>query len=327
MYSLSDKSISKIEPTTFAKLNMKEYDVEELLRKNVDMICEDDETSLLIVGQQVTNVANARSDLTAIDNNGNLVLIEIKRDEDDIKNRREAFEFQAIRYAASIATIEDENELIQSIYAPYVEKHKDEYKNTDNLTYAEIAKRLFEDFKTQNNITSFNERQRIILVASGFDEQTLSAVAWLNSNKVDISCYEICPYTLNNEIIIDMKKILPLTEYDDYYVDVTRKKTLQKKPNTDITRRSLPKIDSLLKWGVVAAGDILIAKDSNPQVKVELLANGNVKVGNEEKTIQSWLKSVYGWSSVQTYAFSIQEKSGRTLSDLRREYMNKMEKE
>lgn len=43
------------------------------------MIC-DDEESMLIIGRQVKNEAYGRSDLTAIDNNGNIVLIEIKRD-------------------------------------------------------------------------------------------------------------------------------------------------------------------------------------------------------------------------------------------------------
>ena len=39
----------------------------------------------------VGNKENGRSDLTAVDQNGNLVLIEIKRDVEDIKQRREAF--------------------------------------------------------------------------------------------------------------------------------------------------------------------------------------------------------------------------------------------
>ena len=65
------------------------------------MLC-DDEESMLIVEQQVRNVSSGRSDLTAIDNNGDIVLIEIKRDKADIIGRKESFEFQAIRYAAKL---------------------------------------------------------------------------------------------------------------------------------------------------------------------------------------------------------------------------------
>ena len=52
MYCLNNKQPSKLEEITFAELGMKESDIEEILRKNIDMIC-DDEESLLVVGQQV----------------------------------------------------------------------------------------------------------------------------------------------------------------------------------------------------------------------------------------------------------------------------------
>ena len=105
MYNIKDEKAEKIEAVTFSDLGMLENDIEEILRNSIDMIC-DEEESMLIVGRQVKNEKNGRSDLTAVDNNGNVVLIEIKRDRRDIEYRREAFEFQAIRYAASYATIE-----------------------------------------------------------------------------------------------------------------------------------------------------------------------------------------------------------------------------
>ena len=325
MYILNKKQPSKNEETTFAALGMKESDVEEILRTNVDMLC-DDEESMIIVGQQVKNEKNGRSDLTALDNNGDIVLIEIKRDKKDIEGRKEAFEFQAIRYAASCATIKSTDELIQSVFAPYVEKYKNESTGQIGLTSAEIAQRQISDFIDKNRITEFNKHQRIILVASEFDEQTLSAVAWLNSNKVDISCYQICPYKLNEDILIDMKKILPIVEYEDFYVNVAKKGTLTKERSKDITRRSLPKIDALMEWKIVVPGDILIAKGTSEEAVLQ--SNGQVKKSDgAEVSIQQWLKAVFGWSSVQTYAFCVDKKTGKTLMDLRTEYMqNNLEK-
>jgi RecB family endonuclease NucS len=107
---LSSTFYTRIEPVTFSELNMTENDIEEILRNSIDMIC-DEEDSMLIVGRQVRNEKNGRSDLTAVDNNGNIVLIEIKRDRKDIEHRREAFEFQAIRYAASYAIIDKTDDL------------------------------------------------------------------------------------------------------------------------------------------------------------------------------------------------------------------------
>lgn len=322
MYLLNNDHPNQIEETTFAELGKKESYIEEILRKNVDMICDDAE-SMLIVGQQVKNQKNGRSDLTAMDDDGNIVLIEIKRDKKDIELRREAFEFQAIRYAASCATIKSTDELIQNVFAPYVEKHKAEFQTAETLTSTEIAQRSLDDFIRTNDIKSFNERQRIVLVASEFDEQTLSAVAWLNSNQVDISCYQVKPYKLGEQVLLDMKKILPVPEFDDFYVDIAGPKTLTKERKQDITRRSLPKIDAMLSWGVVKPEAVLGAKDRADEAI--LLENGQVKVKStgEVQSMQQWLKSVYGWSSVETYAFAIDKKSGKSLAELRAEYMEK----
>lgn len=322
MYLLNNDHLNQIEETTFAELGKKESYIEEILRKNVDMICDDAE-SMLIVGQQVKNQKNGRSDLTAMDDDGNIVLIEIKRDKKDIELRREAFEFQAIRYAASCATIKSTDELIQNVFAPYVEKHKVEFQTAGTLTSTEIAQRSLDDFIRTNDIKSFNERQRIVLVASEFDEQTLSAVAWLNSNQVDISCYQVKPYKLGEQVLLDMKKILPVPEFDDFYVDIAGPKTLTKERKQDITRRSLPKIDAMLSWGVVKPEAVLGAKGRVDEAI--LLENGQVKVKStgEVQSMQQWLKSVYGWSSVETYAFAIDKNSGKSLAELRAEYMEK----
>ena len=117
MYHIKGNKAERIEAVTFTDLGMQENDIEEILRCNIDMIC-DEEESMLIVGRQVKNEKSARSDLTAIDNNGCIVIIEIKRDRRDIESRKESFEFQAIRYAASYATIESPDELVKKVYAP-----------------------------------------------------------------------------------------------------------------------------------------------------------------------------------------------------------------
>jgi RecB family endonuclease NucS len=76
----------EVEETTFADLGFVESQVEEFLRRNIEVVLA--EETLLIVGQQVINAAKGRSDLVAIDGNGSIVLIEIKRDVADIKSPR-----------------------------------------------------------------------------------------------------------------------------------------------------------------------------------------------------------------------------------------------
>ena len=325
MYIIKGKQASRIEPVTFSELKMSENDIEEILRNSIDMIC-DEEESMLIVGRQVRNEKNGRSDLTAVDNNGNIVLIEIKRDRKDIEHRKEAFEFQAIRYAASYATIDKTDDLVKKVYAPYIEKYRSEFE-LGELTSFELGIRKLNEFLQVNDAQkNFNEKQRIILVASDFDEQTLSAVAWLNSNNVNICCYRLTPYKLNQEVFFYVEKLLPVTNYDDYYVNLIDKSiTATVSGDKKIARRSLPKIDLMLDWGVVKEGDIIIAKGTNNEA--ELLVNGNVVVNGEEMSMQTWLKEIYGWSSVQTYAFAVHKDTGKTLSQIRDEYLEQKERE
>ena len=323
MYILKKGKVEKMDCITFSEIGMKENDIEEILRSNIDIICNDEE-SMLIVGQQVKNEKNGRSDLTAVDNNGNIVLIEIKRDVKDIEIRKEAFEFQAIRYAASYATVDNPEDLVKKVYAHYIEKYKNEFELGELTSYELGIRKLNEFLKVNEAEKSFNGKQRIILVASNFDDQTLSAVAWLNSNHVDMSCFKFTPYRYNEEIYLNTEKILPVNSYDDFYVSLLEKTSsvVEKKSKS---RQALPKIDTMLSWGVVKPGDIIVAKGRDDEAT--LLANGNVIVNGEEKSMQSWLKNVYGWSSVQTYANTIRKESGKTLSQIREEYMEQEAKE
>ncbi|WP_141640245.1 hypothetical protein [Clostridium sp. K25] len=200
-----------------------------------------------MVGKQVVNKENGRSDLTAVDENGNLVLIEIKRDVEDIRQRKEAFEFQAIRYAASYAKIKTSDDLVDKIFTSYIEKYRDEFELGD-LTAYEKASRILNDFLEKNNaLKTFNSKQRIILIASSFDNQTLSAVAWLISNDVDISCFELSPMKIEDSYFIDINRILPPPSLEDFYVEVDNKKLPTYKRDTTITRTTLPGMDKLFE--------------------------------------------------------------------------------
>jgi len=324
MYSIKGKKAEKIDAKVFADFRMIENDIEEILRNSIDMLC-DDEESMLIIGRQVKNEKSGRSDLTAVDSNGSIVLIEIKRDRRDIEKRKEAFEFQAIRYAASYAIIESIDDIVKKVYAPYIEKYRAEFEQNE-LTSYELGIRKINEFLSANNAEkSFNKKQRIILVSSEFDEQTLSAVAWLNSNNVDMSCHKLTPYEINDKLYINIEKLLPVTNYDDYYVNLMEKTSRASTKINRGKRRTLPKIDSMLEWGVVKAGDVIVAKDKEDEAV--LLANGNVDVDGKEVSMQVWLKKLYGWSSVQTYVFAIHKESGKTLSQIREEYMEEQVKE
>lgn len=278
---------------------MKEADLEELLRKNVELICEDGE-SMLIIGQQVRNECNGRSDLTAIDNQGNLVLIEIKRDRQDIVQRKEAFEFQAIRYAASLAKVHSTEDLVRDFIIPYIDLHDSELFTEPTLTITEQARRYLAQFLNANDVTFFNQKQRIILVASDFDLQTLLVVAWLSQNQLDVTCYKMTPYVdpLSKQIILDMQKILPVRDCSDFFIKVESSPNLRTEGRKEPYRRNLPKLREMSELQILEPGDILIPKGY--EFEAELLENGNVMTEHGEMALSDWLKT-FGWTSGNIY--------------------------
>src|SRR3712207_97010 len=133
----------------------------------------------------------------------------------------------------------------------------------DALPIYEKASRILNDFLEKNNaLKTFNSKQRIILIASSFDKQTLSAAAWLIGNNVDISCFELSPMKIEDNYFIDINRILPPPALEDFYVEVEDKKrpTYTVKRDTAITRTALPGMDKLFKWGIIKSGDVVVIK-------------------------------------------------------------------
>lgn len=327
-----DDVAKRLNELTFKELALQESAVEDFLRKNVGVIFEEEEENLLIVGQQVSNTAGGRSDLVAIDGDGSIVLIEIKRDVEDVKSRgrKEPFEFQAIRYAASFATIKTPEELINNFFLDYIENKKNKGEcEFEELTTKEYAKRELDKFLTNNKaINTFNQKQRIILIASSFDEQTMSAVAWLISNGVDISCFDLTPMESNGQKYLKIEKILPLPQLEDFYIGIYEKKSLSKPEQLgERTKKTiLPKTPILFEWGILKKGDKLLIKGYENS-EAEVLDGKQVIYNGKNLTYNQWGKAVTGWTSICIYEWAIQKESNKTLNELRNEKLEQKEKD
>lgn len=323
-------------PTTFKEINLRESDLEEFIRNHVGILSaaengEASSESLLIVGQQVSNAERGRSDLTAVDGNGHLVLIEIKRDLEDIRQRKEPFEFQAIRYAASLATIKTQERLIEQIYAPYIERHRTEFEEFRGLTASEIAVRKLNDFLVRTGATkTFNQKQRILLVSSEFDSQTLSAVSWLIANGVDISCFTLTPGKLLDQFFVNVEQVLPLPSLEDNYVDINSGNSLpsrsQRTSSPTGNKQSLPRIPALFDWGILRQGDILFIADQENS-EAEVLSKTQVRFQGQPMSYNEWGQRVTGWSALNIYSYAVHQGRGKTLDELRTEKMQQLQSE
>jgi len=317
---------TEVEKVEFETLGLTEAKIEEFIRKNIRLIFdeEEDDETLLIVGQQVINLKGARNDLVALDGNGNLVLIEIKRDAADMASRMEAMEFQAVRYAASLATIATVDDLVERVFSRYIRKWQQEF-DLHELTPEELGKRIVNGFLSKNNADkSFNKRQRIILVSSTFDEQTLSAAAWMSANGIDISCISLNPIRAvgspNGPLYLAAKKLIPAKKIEDFFVEFRERadsiaSDIAISSETKKPRAALPRMPQLMEWGIVTPGMKLTLKGFNDSEATVRDAK-TVEFKGEVISFNEWGTRVTQWSAICIYDWAITP-AGKTLSELR----------
>jgi len=193
---IEGKQMSKLSPKTFAELRLRErFDIQEWIAKSPEILGED----LLIISKELELPSRIRIDLLAVDKKGNLVIIELKRDDSG-----SSVEWQAIKYASYCSNFLPKD--IFSVYAQYLQSDIDE------------AQLKIEEFLDEE-LSSLNQNQRIILVAKEFHSDVASAVLWLRDFKIDITCVRLRPYVdADNDLFITPDIIIPLPEAKNYII-------------------------------------------------------------------------------------------------------------
>jgi hypothetical protein len=206
MYRLNkdENTLEELAETTFFENNIKERQhIEEWLRKNPEVMGED----LLIIGHKYDKFeVNERLDLLAIDNDGNIVVIEVKR---DVTGGN--VDFQALKYASYCSRL-NPNDILE-IFTDYINRHGLGLDAVDELmTFLNV-----EDEETLNTV--LNSSQRIIIIGKDIDKRILSVCTWLYEKNINIKCITIKPYNYNGEIIVDLNQIIPPYKLEDYYIN------------------------------------------------------------------------------------------------------------
>jgi hypothetical protein len=184
-------------------------------------------------------------------------------------------------------------------------------------------------FLKQHNITSeFNKTQRIILIASEFDSQTLSSSAWLIRNNVDISCYELRPLKTSNQHFFEFERVLPGEKEEDYFVGIEAtfsESSLEEHSKNRHKRKSLPRMPMLFEWGILKAGDVVQIKNY-PDSEAKVIDTKTVQFKNGKLTFNQWGQTVTGWSSICIYEWAVLSSGTKTLHQLRLERLQEIEK-
>lgn len=204
IYSFKNNSLSKVDTTTFSNEKILERShLQAALKTKIHVVAPE----CLVISEEFSEWADSqrRIDLLAIDKNGNLVVIELKRTETG-----EQMELQALRYAAMVSTLTFKRAV--EIYQKYLNLNNIQLDAESSLLEFLAWDEIYEE--------SFALDVRIILVSSDFSKELTTSVMWLNEKDLDIRCVRLIPHKYQGEILIDVQQIIPLPEAEGYQIKI-----------------------------------------------------------------------------------------------------------
>jgi hypothetical protein len=209
LYDKISKSIEPCQETSLREHNLLErQDLEKWVEICPQILGEE----LLITTTEYDRFdkTSERLDLLAIDKEGNLVIIELKRVESG-----KYIDLQALKYAAYCSTLSLED--VVDLFQKYL------IMKGDKLSNEEVRNKIL-NFIANDEFEEINERPRIILVAKEFRPEVTASVIWLRKFAIDISCIKLSPYELKDgNIALDSSILIPLPEAREFMIQVEKK--------------------------------------------------------------------------------------------------------
>ena len=189
----------------FARLGFQERrHIQEWVAANPRILGED----LLIISKEFSGFDRTaeRLDLLALDPEGKVVIIELKRDDTGAD-----VHWQAIKYASYLQHTKED--AIIRMLADYQKISEPE------------ARSLIVQHLQDGELGELNRAQRIIIASHRFAPEVTSAALWLNGNVPGpslITCVQLIPYhdSATNTLYLQGSTIIPLPGVEDYVVSV-----------------------------------------------------------------------------------------------------------
>jgi len=193
----------KLANMTPSDLKLKESWIQDLIVKMpTDIVGE----PLLVISREFQGFdTKDRLDILAVDDHGNLVVIELKRGE-----ATEDSATQAVKYAAYCSQLKKDD--ILRIFAEYVARFE------VTLEAGDVRETLI-DFVggSEDALQDVNRKQRIILVANSFNDRVSAIAVWLYLNKIDLRCIKLNVYRDEaGSFLIHPERYLPTPEITTY---------------------------------------------------------------------------------------------------------------
>lgn len=238
---IQSKDAEPMKEAEFSQLGLKErYDIQKWVGRNPGILGED----LLIVAEEFADFdrTKERLDLLAVDPTGDLVVIELKRDDSGTHVHG-----QAIKYASYLdrATPEEIVRLLAN------------YKKTSE---EEAAASLKSHIGT-DDLETLNSQQRIILASHRFAPEVTSAVLWLNDrfHRPLITCVRLTPHVdpETEALYLQSSTIIPVPGKRQYRIQTSAsgdsglaEEPIRTNPHHREIRGTLDRVQELIRSGL-----------------------------------------------------------------------------
>jgi hypothetical protein len=217
-----NKTAEPVEESGFSELGiLEEDDIQEWAIDEPRLLGED----LLVISSEYSNFEDTRDrlDILALDRDGNLVVVELKRDQAD-----RTTDLQAIKYAGYCATLTAED--IQKEYREF-HNEREEDKVTPEEVGEEFSEFLIEDVvTTEDGWVEFelDNKPRILLAAGEYGTEVTAPVMWLiEEYGLDITCTKLQAYEKDGKTLLNSQQVIPPAEAEDYMTERREKKEEQ----------------------------------------------------------------------------------------------------
>ncbi len=226
MFTVNHQSnrISPVKTKRFSELGFTERKhLQEWLAHEPSALGEE----LLIIQKEFDGFDDTRErlDLLALDKDGNLVIIENKLDD----SGRDVV-WQALKYASYCASLTKAQ--IVEIYQQYLDRYEPVKGEVDLLNAPASASARICEFLDAPDLDelklNLGNSQRIMLVAANFRKEVTSTALWLLGQGISIACFKITPYSLGEQLLINIDQIIPTPEAKELMIGINAKEAEEK---------------------------------------------------------------------------------------------------
>lgn len=210
----TENRLRKLEEKRFADLQLRERGhLQEWLANMPTALGEE----LLVIQKEFDGFDDTRErlDLLALDKEGQLVVIENKLDD----TGRDVV-WQALKYAAYVSSLTKAQ--VVDIFQAYLDRW------CGGGSAVELICEFLEEEALDEVVLNSGNSQRLMLIAANFRKEVTATALWLLGHGIRVQCFKVTPYAFGEELLLDLRPIIPVPEAAEYMIGMSSKDSEEK---------------------------------------------------------------------------------------------------